>query len=185
MNNSKTTNFIIASVLILFAAFSRLIPHPMNFAPVAAIALFAGVYMDKKYAFILPIAAMLLSDIFIGFYSGIEWVYGAFILVALIGLWLKKRVETKNGAAKAGYIFGTTLVSSVVFFIVTNFGVWTSGMFYEMNVKGLIECYTMAIPFFRNSLGGDLFYVAAMFGVYELVTRFAGTAKLQEAKIRK
>ncbi len=185
MNNSKTTNFIIAAVLIIFAAFSRLIPHPMNFAPIAAIALFAAVYMDKKYAFILPIAAMLLSDIFIGFYSGIEWVYGAFILVAFIGLWLKKRVETKNGAAKAGYIFGTTLVSSIVFFIVTNLGVWLSGMFYEMNVKGLIECYTMAIPFFRNSLGGDLFYVTAMFGVFELVTRLAGTSGLQEAKIRK
>lgn len=183
MNNSKMTNFLIASVLILFAAFSRLIPHPMNFAPVAAIALFAAVYMDKKYAFILPIAAMLLSDIFIGFYAGIEWVYGAFALVALIGIWLKKRVENRNGAAKAGFIFGTTLVSSIVFFLVTNFGVWLSGMFYEMNFQGLIGCYTMAIPFFRNSLGGDLFYVTAMFGVYELAARFAGTASVQEAKI--
>lgn len=185
MNNSKMTNFIIAAVLILFAAFSRLMPHPMNFAPIAAIALFAAVYMDKKYAFILPIAAMLLSDIFIGFYAGIEWVYGAFTLVAFIGLWLKKRVENKNGGAKAGYIFGATLFSSIVFFIVTNLGVWVSGMYYEMNLKGLIECYTMAIPFFRNSLGGDLFYAAAMFGVYELVTKLAGTSSLQEAKIRK
>lgn len=185
MNNSKMTNFIIAAVLILFAAFSRLIPHPMNFAPVAAIALFAAVYMDKKYAFILPIAAMLLSDLFIGFYAGIEWVYGAFALVALIGLWLKKRVETKQGLSKAGYIAGGTLVSSIVFFAVTNFGVWLSGMMYEMNLKGFIECYTMAIPFFRNSLGGDLFYTAAMFGVYELVTRVARTAELKEAKIRK
>lgn len=185
MNNSKMTNFLIASVLILFAAFSRLIPHPMNFAPIAAIALFAGVYMDKKYAFILPITAMLLSDIFLGFYSGIEWVYGSFALIALIGLWLKKRVENKSGLGKTGYIFGTTLVSSIVFFILTNFGVWISGMFYEMNLKGLIECYTMAIPFFRNSLGGDLFYVTAMFGIYEMVIRLVKASELKEAKIKK
>ena len=183
MNNSKLTNFIIAAVLILFAAFSRLIPHPMNFAPIAAIALFAAVYMDKKYAFILPITAMLLSDIFIGFYSGIEWVYGSFALVAMIGFWLKKRIETRSGAGKAGFIFGTTLVSSIIFFIVTNFGVWISGMFYEMSFNGLVQCYAMAVPFFRNSLGGDLFYVTAMFGVYSLVTRVAGTAQLQKARI--
>lgn len=111
--------------------------------------------------------------------------YGAFALVALIGLWLKKRVETKQGLSKAGYIAGTTLVSSIVFFAVTNFGVWLSGMMYEMNLKGLIECYTLAIPFFRNSLGGDLFYVTAMFGIYELISRFSRTAELKEAKIRK
>ncbi len=186
MNNSKMTNIIIASVLILFAAFSRLIPHPMNFAPIAAIALFAGVYMDKKFAFILPITAMLLSDLFIGFYAGIEWVYGSFAVVALIGLWLKKRVENKSGAGKAGYIFGSTLVASILFFLFTNFGVWISGMMYEMSFSGLVQCYTMAIPFFRNSLGGDLFYSAALFGIYEAVTRLAGTSvKVQEAKIRK
>lgn len=185
MNNSKMTNFIIAAVLILFAAFSRLIPHPMNFAPIAAIALFAAVYMDKKYAFILPITAMLLSDVFIGFYSGIEWVYGSFAMVAVIGLWLKKRIENRSGAGKAGFILGTTLFSSIVFFAVTNFGVWISGMFYDMNFNGFLQCYAMAVPFFRNSLGGDLFYVTVMFGTYELVTRFARTASVQEAKIRK
>lgn len=185
MNNSKMTNFIIAAVLILFAAFSRLIPHPMNFAPVAAIALFAGAYMDKKFAFIIPVTAMLLSDIFLGFYSGIEWVYGSFAVIALIGFWLGKRIENRSGFGKAGYIFGTALVSSVIFFIITNFGVWTSGMFYEMNFKGLIECYTLAIPFFRNSLAGDLFYSAAMFGIYVLVTKLSGKAALQEARIKK
>ena len=185
MNNSKMTHFIIAAVLILFAAFSRLIPHPMNFAPVAAIALFAGVYMDKKFAFIIPIAAMLLSDIFLGFYAGIEWVYGSFAVIAFIGLWLKKRVESRSGLNKAGYIAGTALVSSIIFFITTNFGVWLSGMMYEMSFKGLVECYTMAVPFFRNSLAGDMFYAAAMFGIYELVTRFVGSSELKEAKIRK
>src|SRR4029453_1250961 len=175
-------NFIIAVVLIIFAAFSRLIPHPMNFAPVTAIALFSGVYLDKKYAFIIPLAALVISDIFLGFYSYVYWVYGTFVLVACIGLWLKKRVERSSGAKKAGYIFGTTLVSSVVFFIVTNFGVWTSNMFYPMNFKGLIECYTMALPFFRNSLAGDLFYASAMFGIYELISRFTKSGSFVEVK---
>ncbi|MCC6865106.1 MAG: hypothetical protein IT280_02995 [Ignavibacteria bacterium] len=185
MNNSKITNFIIAAVLILFAAFSRLIPHPMNFAPIAAIALFAGAYLGKKFAFIVPVAAMLLSDIFIGFYSGIEWVYGSFAVIAFIGLWLGKKINGKTGLTKTAYIFGTALVTSVIFFIITNFGVWLSGMFYEMNFKGLAECYTMAIPFFRNSLAGDLFYAAAMFGIYELVIKFSGKTALQEARIKK
>lgn len=178
-------NVITAVLLILFAAFSRLIPHPMNFAPVTAIALFAGVYLDKKYAFIVPLAAYILSDIFLGFYSGIEWVYGTMMVIALIGLWLKKRVESGSTGKKIGYIAGTTLASSIIFFILTNFGVWTSGMFYEMSFKGLIDCYVAAIPFFRNSLAGDLFYVAAMFGLYELVKRFAGEGSLQQSKVRK
>lgn len=178
-------NVIIAVLLILFAAFSRLIPHPMNFAPVTAIALFAGVYLDKKYAFIVPLAAYILSDIFLGFYSGIEWVYGTMMIIALVGLWLKKRVEEGSTGKKIAYIAGTTLASSVIFFIVTNFGVWISGMFYEMSFKGLIDCYVAAIPFFRNSVAGDLFYVAAMFGVYELVRKFAGEGALQQSKIRK
>lgn len=178
-------NFIMAVVLILFAAFSRLIPHPMNFAPITAIALFSGVYLGRKYAFIIPLIALVISDAFIGFYSYIYWVYGTFLLIALIGLWLKSRVENSNGAKKAGYIFGTTLVSSVIFFLVTNFGVWTSGMFYEMNFGGLIQSYAMAIPFFRNSLAGDLFYVTAMFGVYEIAKRYIDVRDLEESKVRK
>ncbi len=185
MNNSKLTNLIIAAVLVLFAAFSRLIPHPMNFAPVAAIALFAGAYMGKKYAFIIPAAAMLLSDLFLGFYSGIEWVYGSFAVIAFIGLWLGRRIENRSGLPKAGFIFGTALVSSVIFFITTNFGVWLSGMMYEMSFKGLVECYVMAIPFFRNSLAGDMFYSAALFGLYELAVKVVSKPALKEAKIRK
>jgi hypothetical protein len=178
-------NFITAALLILFAAFSRLVPHPMNFAPIAAIALFSGAYLNKKYAFFIPIAAMLISDAIIGFYSGIEWVYGSFVLIALIGFWLKKRIDGKGAGRKTAYIAGTTLVSSILFFVVTNFGVWTSGMMYEMSFKGLILCYTMAIPFFRNSLASDFIYAAVMFSVYELVIRYVKNPQLQESKIRK
>ena len=169
-------NFLIAVILILFAAFSRLIPHPANFTPIAAIALFSGAYLGKKYFLIIPIAAMLIGDIFLGFHSTMFWVYGSFAVIAVIGLWLKSR---KN----VGYIFGTTVVSSIIFFIITNFGVWASG-YYGYTLNGLIECYTMAIPFFRNSIAGDLIYVTAMFGIYELVLRYSGKESLQESKVK-
>ena len=168
-------NFIIAVILILFAAFSRLIPHPANFTPIAAIALFSGAYLGKKYFLIIPIAAMLIGDIFLGFHSTMIWVYGSFAVIAVLGLWLKSH---KN----VGYIFGTTVVSSIIFFVITNFGVWMSG-FYEYSLRGLIECYTMAIPFFRNSIAGDLVYVTAMFGIYELIKRYALSTGLVKAKM--
>jgi hypothetical protein len=169
-------NFIIAVLLILFAAFSRLIPHPANFTPIAAIALFSAVYLNKKYFLIIPVAAMLLSDIFLGFHSTMIWVYGSFAVIALIGLWLKSHKS-------AGYIFGTTLVSSIIFFVVTNFGVWLSG-FYGYSANGLVQCYVMAIPFFKNTAAGDLFYVAAMFGIYEFASRYLGKEILQESKVK-
>jgi asparagine N-glycosylation enzyme membrane subunit Stt3 len=178
-------NLITAVILILFAAFSRLLPHPMNFAPVTAIALFAGVYLNKRYAIIVPIAALIISDAFIGFYSYIYWIYGTMIIIALVGMWLRGRVENGSAGKKVAYIFGTTLASSIIFFIITNFGVWTSGMFYEMSFKGLIDCYIAAIPFFRNALAGDLVYVTAMFGIYELVLRFTNLNELEQNKIRK
>ena len=169
-------NLLTAVLLILFAAFSRVLPHPANFTPIAAIALFSGVYLNRKYFFIIPIAAMLLSDMVIGFHSEMVWVYGSFAVISLIGLWLKSHKST-------GYVVGTTLVSSIIFFIITNFGVWLSG-YYTTSFSGLVECYTMAIPFFRNTLAGDLVYVGAMFGVYELVSRYAGKASLLEEKVK-
>ena len=175
-------NFITAVSLILFAAFSRLIPHPMNFAPITAIALFSAVYLNKRSAFIIPVAAMIISDAVIGFYGGIEWVYGSFVLIGLIGLWLKKRIEGTGAGKKTAYVAGTTIISSLLFFALTNFGVWLSGMFYEMSFKGLVQCYTMAIPFFRNTLAGDLVFTGVMFVIYETVIRFV--QKPQTVKIK-
>jgi len=131
-------NLITALLLILFAAFSRILPHPANFTPVAAIALFSGTYLNKKYMLVVPIAAMLLSDLIIGFHSGMIWVYGSFVLIGLIGLWLKNH-------KKIGNIIGAALLSSIIFFIITNFGVWLTG-YYGLTFNGLIECYTMANP---------------------------------------
>jgi hypothetical protein len=165
----KKVNFIAAVLLILFAAFSRLLPHPPNFAPIAAIALFSGVYLDKRYAFVIPLTAMLISDAVIGFHIYLAWVYAAFIVIACIGLWLKNH-------KKALYIAGASLASSVVFFVISNFGVWAMGGFGR-SLAGLSECYVMAIPFFGNTIMGDMFYTAVMFGAYELVNLFVKKSK--------
>jgi len=158
-------------------------PHPANFAPVAAIALFSAVHLNnKKLAFIVPLAAMLISNLFLGFYAGMEWVYGAFAVIVLVGYWLKGRMENSKGGKKLAYLFGTTAAASIIFFIISNFGVWMTGTMYALTFDGLVLCYTMAIPFYRNSLAGDLFYVTVMFGIYALVTRYAKTPVLVKNK---
>ena len=152
--------------MILAAALSRLIPHPPNFTPVTALALFGAVYLDKKHAIIIPIAAMLISDYFIGFYSGMVWVYGSFIAIGFLGLWLRRHPGMIRTA-------GVTLAGSILFFLVTNFGVWISSQVsYPHSIDGLVACYVAAVPFFRNTLLGDSCYVAALFGLYEAGRKF-------------
>lgn len=151
--------FIIAAVVL------RLLPHLPNFAPIAAMALFGGVYLNKKYALIVPLAAMVVSDIFIGFYN--PWilasVYGSFILIGLLGLWLKNNKTVPN-------VIGASLLGSVGFFLITNFAVWAvPHSFYPHTLQGLMNSYMMGLPFFRNTLMGDLFYVSVMFGLMEAV----------------
>ena len=110
--------FVTICGLIFVAVLSRLIPHPPNFTPVMAIALFGGAYFqDKKLAFLVPLAAMLVSDLFIGLHSTIFFVYGGFALVVLLGFWLKDRVSFSG-------VLGTGFASAVVFFLITNFGAW-------------------------------------------------------------
>ncbi len=162
-NDHSFVRYGAAVLLIAAAAFSRLLPHPANFTPIAAIALFGGVYFDKRFAFALPILAMLISDYFIGFHGEMYWVYGSFVLIGFIGLWLKNHKTPL-------LILGGTFASSILFFTVTNFGVWMkSGSMYAPTWAGLVECYVAAIPFFRNTVGGDVIFVAVMFGVYEMI----------------
>jgi hypothetical protein len=149
---------------VAIGALSRVIPHPANFAPITAMALFGGVYLNKKQALALPILAMILSDFVIGFDSlPIRLaVYGSFILSVFIGFWIKKHNNPKN-------IVFASLFSSILFFVITNFAVWAFGTMYLKNLTGLAECYLLAIPFFRNTVLGDLFYSGVFFGSYELL----------------
>jgi hypothetical protein len=175
----KILQLIIISSFVFMGARLRLIPHSPNFAPIAAIALFGGVYFSRKFALLLPVAAMLLSDIFIGFYQPILMaaVYGSFLLTGLLGLWLKTH-------KKWYFIGGSAVLASVLFFLLTNFAVWAFSPWYAKTLAGLGQCYLMAIPFFRNTLAGDLFYTLAFFGTYSLVEFWVTkniTARLRRA----
>lgn len=141
----------------------RFLPHIPNFAPIAALALFGGVYLNKKSALIIPIVAMLVADYFIGFYNPyiMASVYGSFVIIGLIGIWLKTHKTLPN-------IIGGSLMGSILFFLVTNFVVWVvPGSFYPHTIQGFINCYVLALPFFRNTIAGDLFYVGTFFSLME------------------
>ena len=172
------SRYLFTFTMILLAALSRLLPHPPNFAPITALALFGGVYLDKKFSFIVPIAAMLISDYFIGFYTGMAWVYASFVAIGFIGLWLRNCRGVVN-------TIGATLLGSALFFLVTNFGVWISSQVsYPHTFAGLVECYVAAIPFFRNTLLGDAVYVGAMFGLYELAKKFIPSLSSQPSAVK-
>jgi len=161
-------NILFALVLILFAAFSRLIPHAPNFTPVISIALFAGAYLQKRFAFLVPIVAMLMSDLLIGFYSPISmaFVYGSLLLIVALGF-------VTSGKVSMIKVGGYSLVGAVLFFLLTNFGVWiVPNSMYPRTFAGLVECYVMAIPFFGNTLYSTLIYSTVMFGLYEAAERF-------------
>ncbi len=161
----KTLEFFIALLFVLIGVSLRLLPHPPNFAPILAIALFGGVYLSRKIAFVLPIFAIAISDIFIGYYGIVLMiaVYGTFLLSVVLGFWLKKHKKWYT-------VGGIAILSAVLFFLITNFAVWAFTPWYAKTLSGIIQCYIMAIPFFRNTLLGNLFYVTVFFGAYEIAT---------------
>ena len=164
MSSLLNKNQIVIILFIAIAAIFRLLPHLPNVTPVTAMALFSGVYFtNKKFAFAIPLIVMLLSDLFLGFSTITIFVYVAFILVSYIGL------SSKKIGIKA------ILLSSIAFFVITNFGVWL--ITYPKTLNGLLECYTLAIPFFRNSLIGDFFFAGVMYFGFEFVSnRYLKTA---------
>lgn len=160
------TRFILLACLVMAAAASRLIPHPPNFAPITAVALFGGAYFhDRRLAFLVPLCALFLSDLVIGFYSQMYVVYGSFSLIVSIGLLLRKRRQPLA-------IAGAALAGSILFFIITNFGVWALGSLYPKTSAGLMACYLAAIPFFQNTLLGDAVYTAILFGGFRVAERY-------------
>ncbi len=159
------SRLLVVVLMILAAAASRLIPHPPNLASITAVALFGGAYLtNKRLALIVPIAALFLSDLILGFYRHMEIVYGSFLLVVFLGFWLQR----KRSALR---IAGAALASSAIFFIVTNFGVWAFESLYPKTAAGLLACYVAAIPFFQNTLVGDALYTAVLFGGFALAER--------------
>jgi len=142
--------------VILGAVFMRIIPHAPNVSPIAALALFSGVMIPGWGMFVIPLVAMVLSDMVIGFHSTVPFVYGSFLLIVALGYVLKKHNNFIS-------ITLASLFGSVLFFIITNFGSWATTNLYQKNLSGLMHSYEMGLPFFRNTLIGDLLYTGAFF----------------------
>lgn len=163
------TRFATLTVLVLAAAATRLLPHPPNATPIAAMALFgAAHFTDRRAALLVPLLAMALSDLALGYgiHPTLPFVYASFLAIAGLGFLLRKRVSPAT-------VIGASLASSILFFAITNLGVWAMSSFYPPTWEGLVACYTAAIPFFRNTLAGDLVYTAVLFGGFALAARHA------------
>jgi hypothetical protein len=165
-NQNNTIKWLLAVSLIVFAIAFRLLPHPANFAPIAAIAIFGGAILPKKWALSLPLVAMIISDLFLGLHSLIWLTWGSFLIIAFMSSKYLNKIRPVG-------VLGASLGASLFFFLVTNFGVWLEGRLYPLTTEGLASCYFNAIPFFRNTLLGDLVFSAVLFGAYVLVYRYA------------
>ncbi len=167
--------FIAIVTMIFSAAAMRLLPHPPNFTPIAAIALFGGAHFaSRRLAFAVPLMAMFLSDLLIagGFHTLMPVVYICFAVTVGLGIWVAKKITPLR-------IASTALCGSILFFVVTNFGVWMLYNFYPKTLAGLIQCYVAAIPFFRNTLTGDLLFATMLFGGFALMERYVPAVRMK------
>lgn len=165
-NVDKTLKFL-PYFLITAAIILRLLPHPPNFAPITAIALFSATILPRRWGIIIPLLAMIISDAYLGYY---QWpimaaVYLSFAASGLIGWWVRRNYSINA-------IWGGALFASIIFFLITNAAVWAFSGMYEPTLTGLFRSYYLALPFFRNTLLGDLFYVTVMFGSFEIVRKY-------------
>ncbi|RJQ31422.1 hypothetical protein C4572_02460 [Candidatus Parcubacteria bacterium] len=167
---------LISVILIILGVVTRILPHPFNFAPLAGIALFSGVYLGAVYAVAIPVGSMFAGDVVLGFYELpiMISVYASYALIGLIGLLIKKHKSVE-------IVLGSSLLSSFLFFFFTNGAVWFFGTWYDHNLQGLTDAFILALPFFRNTVVGDLFYTSILFGSLETVRFLFRNRKLSKA----
>lgn len=162
---------MLAISLIVLGFLSRLIIHLPNFTPVLSIALFSGVYLkSKKQAFLTPLFLLAISDIVIGFHHTMIYTWASVVLISGLGLWLKQNKSLTN-------ILGVSLASSILFFVVSNLGVWLVGGLYPLTLAGLVNCFVLAVPFFAGTLISTIVYSFILFGLYEVIATRLQTAK--------
>ena len=180
----------VLSIIILLAAFTRIMPHPPNFSPMAAIGLFGAAHFAKKWqAFFIPLIGIWVSDLvinnyvysssssnFVWFYSGFYWQYMSYILIIFAGLFIFNRGISLTKT------FGGMMSSSGIFFLVSNFGVWTGGTMYPKNFGGLITCYVAGIPFIHNTIISDALFTTVLFGTYYLLQVEYSSLKIKPLK---
>ena len=180
----------VLSIIILLAAFTRIMPHPPNFSPMAAIGLFGAAHFAKKWqAFFIPLIGIWVSDLvinnyvysssssnFVWFYSGFYWQYMSYILIIFTGLFIFNRGISLTKT------FGGMMSSSGIFFLVSNFGVWTGGTMYPKNFGGLITCYAAGVPFIHNTIISDVLFTTVLFGTYYLLQIEYSSLKIKQLK---
>jgi len=188
-NEKIDLHFGVVALLVLLAAFSRILPHPPNFSPIGGIALFGAARFSRRLvAVVVPFASLWLSDLvinnvmyasyfdhFVWFYQGFYWTYGAFFLIVLLG-----RITLKKTSPSSLLI--SSVLASVIFFLVSNFGVWASSTIYPKNLSGILACYSAGIPFFQHTLAGDLTYTVALFGLFALARRRIPQLQIQSVR---
>ena len=158
--------FALSLLLVILGVVFRVAPHPWNFAPVGAIALFAGAtFDDRRSAFFVPLVTMFIGDLFIGLHSLMPVIYATYALIAVIGMLIRER---RDSVVAVG---GAAIASSTIFFVITNFAVWFMGTTYAKTFDGLVTCYVAAIPFFDRTLASDLLFSAIFFGAFALAER--------------
>ncbi|MDX2299380.1 MAG: DUF6580 family putative transport protein [Xanthomonadaceae bacterium] len=182
---------LVLAAMIVLAALSRLLPHPPNFSPVEAMALFGGAwYASRRVALLVPLAAMLASDLALAWVHGGQYldyftsadfwlVYLAIAACTALGFGLRGRV-------RAPRVLGFALAGSLLFFMITNFGAWLADIgsahsIYAANLSGLAAAYVAGIPFFQNTVAGSLFFSAVLFGGFELLRRYVPALRAQPA----
>ena len=180
----------ILSIIILLAAFTRIMPHPPNFSPMAAIGLFGAAHFAKKWqAFFIPLIGIWISDLVINnyvysssssnivwFYSGFYWQYISYILIIFVGLFIFNRAISLTKTV------GGMISSSGIFFFVSNFGVWAGGTMYPKNFGGLITCYAAGVPFIHNTIISDFLFTTVLFGTYYLLQIEYSSLKIKPLK---
>ena len=161
--------------LILILALARLIPHPPNFTPIIAVALISGYFFKNiNLSLLILLVAMLLSDLFIGFYENMIFVYASLLLITFVFHKISKKINYKN-------LFIYCFAGSLIFFIFSNFGVWALGspgvldVAYERNISGLGECYILAIPFFGNTFLSTLIFAYPGIFIYKSLPAWSGS----------
>lgn len=183
MNNKR---LIVAVIVVLFLVFARILPHPLNFTPVGAMALLLGSKFKKGYfGIVLVIVSYVISDVFVNgllynswsvnyFLKPTTWIfYSIFMLYFVAGKYIVRGNKTVT-------IAGASILSSILFFVLSNLLVFLSSSLYPKTISGLVQCYTLAIPFFNNTIAGDLVFSALFFGIFSLAKNYFLVLKLEE-----
>lgn len=169
MKSSSEILFVL--FLVVLGVVSRMIPHPWNFTAIGAMALFSGFSLrSNKSLVFVPFVSLIISDAIIGFYDGMLYTYIGFAVGMLLSVVYFRKQNALSLSGRVMTLSGLSVVSSFLFFLITNFGVWKGSTFYAQDMSGLMMSYVAGLPFLFNQVAGDLFYAGIVFGLYEYLT---------------